>query len=134
LPKVQTPPGRKRHNSERDCPSARRGGRRVNPGEWLPRGRQAQESEVMLIGEDVKIARTLLGWPPSQLARELSMTATTIKNFEIGKRRLSALEISVLRRLPEAAGIEFTNGGERGGDATTGEVMVVIKPKTSSNS
>jgi transcriptional regulator with XRE-family HTH domain len=83
----------------------------------------------MLIGEDVKIARTLLGWPPSQLARELSMTATTIKNFETGKRSLSALEISVLRRLLEAAGIEFKNGGERGGDATTGEVMVVIKLK-----
>ena len=66
----------------------------------------------MLTGEDVKTARTLLGWPQSQLARELSVNATTIKDYERGKRRISALEMSVLRRVLETAGIEFTNGGE----------------------
>jgi transcriptional regulator with XRE-family HTH domain len=68
----------------------------------------------MLTGEDVKNARTLLGWPQSQLARELSVNATTIKDYEKGKRRISALEMSVLRRVFEAAGIEFTNGGGSG--------------------
>jgi transcriptional regulator with XRE-family HTH domain len=69
---------------------------------------------VMLTGENVKTARTLLGWPQSQLARELSVNATTIKDYEKGKRRISALEMSVLRRVFEAAGIEFTNGGGSG--------------------
>jgi ribosome-binding protein aMBF1 (putative translation factor) len=68
----------------------------------------------MLTGEDVKIARTLLAWPQSQLASKLSVTATTIKDFETGKRRVSALEISVLRRVFETAGTEFTNGGGSG--------------------
>jgi transcriptional regulator with XRE-family HTH domain len=68
----------------------------------------------MLTGEDVKNARTLLGWPQSQLARELSVNATTIKDYERGKRRISTLEMSVLRRVFEAAGIEFTNGGGSG--------------------
>jgi ribosome-binding protein aMBF1 (putative translation factor) len=68
----------------------------------------------MPTGEDVKTARTLLGWPQSQLARELSGNATTIKDYEKGKRRISALEMSVLRRVFEAAGIEFTNGDGSG--------------------
>jgi hypothetical protein len=42
------------------------------------------------------------------------VNATTIKDYERGKRRISAIEMSVLRRVLEAAGIEFTNGDGSG--------------------
>jgi DNA-binding transcriptional regulator YiaG len=69
---------------------------------------------MTITGEQVKAARALLGWTQPQLARELHANATTVKNFEAGKRQLSVLETTVIRRILESSGIVFTNGGEPG--------------------
>jgi transcriptional regulator with XRE-family HTH domain len=71
---------------------------------------------VIITGAQVKAARALLGWTQLQLAKEMHANATTVKNFEAGKRRLSVLETTVIRRILEAAGVEFIaeNGGEPG--------------------
>ena len=66
----------------------------------------------MITGEQVKAARKLLGWSQADLADQLGQSDTTIALFERGKPRLSALDRSVLCKVLEAAGVEFTNGGE----------------------
>jgi transcriptional regulator with XRE-family HTH domain len=62
----------------------------------------------------VKEARSLVAWSQAKLAAESGLAPLTIKNFEEGKRSPSALELSVIRRMLENAGIEFvaeTPGG-----------------------
>jgi transcriptional regulator with XRE-family HTH domain len=69
---------------------------------------------MTLTGAQAKAARQLLSWPQYRLAAELGVSQTEIARFELGKRRLSALQTSVLKRALEAAGIEFTNGDQPG--------------------
>jgi transcriptional regulator with XRE-family HTH domain len=63
--------------------------------------------------EQMKAARLLLGWSQSSLARYSSVSETTIGHFEKGKRRASDLDLTVVRRVLEAAGVEFL--AEHGG-------------------
>jgi transcriptional regulator with XRE-family HTH domain len=69
---------------------------------------------MTLTGAQLKAARELLGWPQHRVAAELGVSQSAIARFELGKGRLSALQTSVLKRAFEAAGVEFTNGGEPG--------------------
>jgi transcriptional regulator with XRE-family HTH domain len=69
---------------------------------------------MTLTGAQAKAARELLGWPQHRVAAELGVSQSAIARFELGKGRLSALQTSVLKRAFEAAGVEFTNGGEPG--------------------
>jgi transcriptional regulator with XRE-family HTH domain len=57
-----------------------------------------------------KAARRLLGWSQSKLAGEAAVSATTIGYIESGKRRVPALTASIVRRVLEVAGVEFTEG------------------------
>jgi transcriptional regulator with XRE-family HTH domain len=62
----------------------------------------------------LKEARRLLGWSQSDLGGLSGVSATTIGYFEGGKRRPGVLDLSLVRRILESAGVEFTNGGEPG--------------------
>jgi transcriptional regulator with XRE-family HTH domain len=68
----------------------------------------------MITGEQVKAARKLLKWSQEALAFEAGITQATVTNFETGKHRLAALSLTTIQRALEAAGVEFTNGGEPG--------------------
>jgi transcriptional regulator with XRE-family HTH domain len=67
-----------------------------------------------ITGDQAKTARQLLGWTQATLAAEVRVSATTISKFEQGGRRPPLLALSAMKLALEAAGVEFTNGGEPG--------------------
>jgi transcriptional regulator with XRE-family HTH domain len=64
----------------------------------------------------LRAARALLGWSQERLADASGVSIPTIKRLEPGEglvqTRVDTLD--KLRRALEAAGVEFTNGGEPG--------------------
>ena len=64
----------------------------------------------------LRAARALLGWSQERLAEASAVSIPTIKRLEPGEglvqTRVDTLD--KLRRALEAAGVEFTNGGEPG--------------------
>ncbi|MCJ2012693.1 helix-turn-helix domain-containing protein [Methylobacterium sp. J-076] len=64
----------------------------------------------------LRAARALLGWSQERLAEASGVSIPTIKRLEPGEglvqTRVDTLD--KLRRSLEAAGVEFTNGGEPG--------------------
>jgi transcriptional regulator with XRE-family HTH domain len=62
---------------------------------------------MTITGAQVKAARHLLGWSRSVLAGHSEVSLTTMVNFERGTTRVSALQLSMMRRVLEAAGVEF---------------------------
>lgn len=64
----------------------------------------------------LRAARALLGWSQERLAETSGVSIPTIKRLEPGEglvqTRVDTLD--KLRRALEAAGVEFTNGGEPG--------------------
>lgn len=56
----------------------------------------------------------MLGWSQDQLAEASKVAKATIANFETGKREPYPRTLEDLRQALEAAGIEFTNGGQPG--------------------
>ena len=60
-------------------------------------------------GAQVKEARKLLGWTLKTLEGKSGVAATLIANFEADKGRPSVLQLTVLRRVIEAAGVAFTD-------------------------
>jgi transcriptional regulator with XRE-family HTH domain len=71
---------------------------------------------MSVTGAQVKAARMLLGWSQPKLAAETGVTAATIAKFEEHQQRPPMLEVSVVRRMLDDAGIEFIaeNGGGSG--------------------
>ncbi|HLW89755.1 MAG TPA: helix-turn-helix transcriptional regulator [Roseiarcus sp.] len=68
----------------------------------------------MITVDQIKAARKLLGWSQEHLAGHVGVSKATIGSIKKGGRRLSALDNTLMRRALEAAGVEFTNGGEPG--------------------
>jgi transcriptional regulator with XRE-family HTH domain len=70
---------------------------------------------MTVTGAQVQAARELLGWTRGQLARQAKVGVTTVRNYELGAANnpLDAL-VDAIRRALEAAGVEFTNGGQPG--------------------
>ena len=64
----------------------------------------------------LRAARALLGWSQERLADASGVSTPTIKRLEPGEglvqTRVDTLD--KLRRALEAAGVDFTNGGEPG--------------------
>jgi hypothetical protein len=73
---------------------------------------KAEEGKMTITPEQVKAGRRLLGWSRSDLGGHSGVSTTTIGKYETENIRASVLDLSVVRRALEAAGIEFTNGGE----------------------
>ena len=68
---------------------------------------------MTLTAAQVREARRLLGWTVSALATQSGVDASHLEGFERGRRRLSVLNLSVIQRALEAAGVEFI--AEHGG-------------------
>jgi transcriptional regulator with XRE-family HTH domain len=62
-----------------------------------------------------RAARSLLGWTQSRLAQAAGLSDQTVKRFETGRGAINseAAEAKMVAAL-EAAGVEFTNGGQPG--------------------
>jgi transcriptional regulator with XRE-family HTH domain len=69
---------------------------------------------VSITSAECKAARKLLGWSQPKLAEMLYVGEGTIGQFERRRRRWPSLNLHKLRAVFEAAGVEFTNGGEPG--------------------
>jgi transcriptional regulator with XRE-family HTH domain len=71
-----------------------------------------------------RAARALLDYNQAELASKASLGLSTVVDFERSRRAVSDDAIQAIRTALEAAGVEFTNGGEPGvklrkGDAVT---------------
>jgi len=66
---------------------------------------------MMISADQAREARKLLGWTRITLASKCQTGATTIRLFEIGKRRPRPFRVLAIRRTLEAAGVEFDNRG-----------------------
>ena len=62
-------------------------------------------------GEQVRAARSLLGWPRIKLAFLSDIGVHLVKNIETGERTVSAPSLERVRTALEAAGIEFDDKG-----------------------
>jgi transcriptional regulator with XRE-family HTH domain len=61
----------------------------------------------------LRMARAALGWGVRELAAKAGVTANTVSRIELGADAKQST-IEALQRVLEAAGIEFTNGGQPG--------------------
>ena len=56
-----------------------------------------------------RAARSLLGWTQTELAHQAGVGRSTVTDFELDSRRLSAKLVAKIRRGLEKGGIEFSN-------------------------
>jgi transcriptional regulator with XRE-family HTH domain len=70
----------------------------------------------MITSEQIRAARALLRWEQKDLAGASKVSLPSVKRLETIRGALAAQERTVerLRRALEAAGVEFTNGGQPG--------------------
>jgi transcriptional regulator with XRE-family HTH domain len=68
----------------------------------------------MLSAPQLRAARGLLGWSQTEAATAAKVGLSTLKNFELGKSTPIENNLAAIQRAFEAAGVEFTNGGEPG--------------------
>jgi transcriptional regulator with XRE-family HTH domain len=85
-------------------------------GLYGPNGLQSQMTNHSLSGGQIRAARALLRWSVEELARQASLGLNTIKRAEAkdGRTSLTAANELAIRRVFEAAGVEFTNGDKPG--------------------
>jgi transcriptional regulator with XRE-family HTH domain len=69
---------------------------------------------MSLAPEHSRAARGLLDWSQAELASRSNLSESTIRDFEKGRRVPSVNNLSAIQRALEAAGVEFTNGGQPG--------------------
>jgi transcriptional regulator with XRE-family HTH domain len=72
---------------------------------------------MLLIGNQLKAARALAGIEQQELAAAANVHVNTIRKMEAKAREEITSAADVLRRVQsalEAAGVEFTNGGQPG--------------------
>ena len=61
-----------------------------------------------------RAARAMIGWSQDQLATASRVAKATIANFEAGMREPYSRTLKDIWETLEAAGVEFTNGGQQG--------------------
>jgi transcriptional regulator with XRE-family HTH domain len=71
---------------------------------------------VVISGRQIAAARTLLGMTQGVLAEQSSISVPTLKRMEASDGVAAGLpnNVAAVRRALEAAGVEFTNGGQPG--------------------
>jgi ribosome-binding protein aMBF1 (putative translation factor) len=79
-------------------------------------GCEAAQGEDLITGAQIREARALLGWLPTALARAARMRHTTVQRAEAtdGEPAITTVQANAIQAALEAAGVEFTNGGEPG--------------------
>ena len=80
---------------------------------WASRlaGREAEDGEMTITGEQMKAARILLGWTMDDLARSVRLSEMDIARFEAGTPRMPSIGAALIRRALEGAGVEFDDKG-----------------------
>jgi transcriptional regulator with XRE-family HTH domain len=68
----------------------------------------------MLTPAQSRAARGLLDWSQRELRRRSSLSESTIRDFEKGRRIPSPSNLAAMRLALEEAGVEFTNGDAPG--------------------
>jgi transcriptional regulator with XRE-family HTH domain len=61
-----------------------------------------------------RAARAMIGWSQDQLATASKVAKATIANFEASAREPYSRTLKDIWEALEAAGVEFTNGGQQG--------------------
>jgi transcriptional regulator with XRE-family HTH domain len=61
-----------------------------------------------ITGEQVSVARRLLGWSLMRLSSRCGVSDVTIQNFEMGRIRRPTPDVEAIRRALELGGVEFT--------------------------
>jgi len=68
----------------------------------------------MITSEQIKGARAMLGLTQAELAERSGLSKTGLINIENGSSDPKASTLRAIQSALEAAGIEFTNGGQPG--------------------
>ena len=66
----------------------------------------------MISSAQSRAARAMLDWSQAELASRSNLSESTIRNFEAGRGIPSTNNFEAIQRALEAAGVEFTNGGQ----------------------
>ena len=61
-----------------------------------------------------RAARGLLDWSQAELAARSNLSESTVRDFEKGRRVPSIKNLAAIRRVLEAAGVEFIDGNQPG--------------------
>jgi transcriptional regulator with XRE-family HTH domain len=69
---------------------------------------------MTITGAQLKAARKILGLSQLELAVQFQFGQRTVAEFEAGMQTLPRATLDALRRALEAAGVEFTDGGQPG--------------------
>jgi transcriptional regulator with XRE-family HTH domain len=64
--------------------------------------------------EQVRAARSWLGWTQAELAEAANVGLSTVKDYESAKRTPIANNLEAIKRVLEKAGIKFTAGSVSG--------------------
>src|ERR1700683_2360055 len=70
--------------------------------------------EMTITPEQVKAARELLGWTLVRLAARADASELAVRRYESGRGIGGRIDLTSIREMLEAAGVEFTNGGQPG--------------------
>jgi hypothetical protein len=93
----------------------------VSKSAWSSRAGKAGEpllTNLLPLGclptpNQVKAARELLGWDRRYLANRIGATYSTVQNIELASDRSAEVNGARVRAALEAAGVDFTNGGNQ---------------------
>jgi DNA-binding XRE family transcriptional regulator len=72
-----------------------------------------QEAEMIITGDQVSVARELLSWTQTDLAKRANLKKRTVVHFESGARPLPFFDLALVKGILESAGIEFDEGAAR---------------------
>ncbi len=67
-----------------------------------------------LTPSQIRAARMMLGWTQEELCRRACLSEPTLVQIERGMSHPKAATLAAIEQALEAAGVEFTNGGEPG--------------------
>lgn len=77
--------------------------------------------------EQIRAGRALLDWTQAQAAEAASVSLSTVKDFEAGRRAPTRASLDAMQAALEAAGVEFT-GGDTPGVRLRGGVQLFWNP------
>src|SRR6266849_5445700 len=80
-----------------------------------------------------RAARGLLNWTQDEMASAARLSVVTVRNFENERSTPQRATLDVMQRALEAAGVEFTNGGQPGVRLVNAAAAWSAEPASASN-